>query len=431
MQLCLTLEHRFLQTPDKKVWTITQCSYDFYREYLDVFESVRVISRAFPVSRVEPNFLPVEGPGVEFYAMPGYKGPFGFLAKLGSVRARAKHAVPAGSAVILRVHSQIANSVEDWLTSRGLPYSLEVTADPYDVLGPAANKHPVAPIARRYFTRRMQRQCRRALAVSYVTQSYLQQRYPPAGTGAVAEDHSGAEVPGASQCVMAVSDVSLAPDAFVVHPRQKLHDPRYLRIVFVGTLGSLYKGPDTLVDAVAICRAQGIPVQVKFIGSGQELNSLQEQCARLGIGDSVEFAGSVTAGEPVRRELDRADLFVLPSRAEGVPRAMLEAMARGLPCLGSTIGGIPELLHEEDLVSPDNPEALANAITEVFLSPAKVQRMSARNLSRAAAYSTVVLAHRRREFYKAVKELTSRTYAGRRQGERQTPSSSLHESHTR
>jgi glycosyltransferase involved in cell wall biosynthesis len=431
MQLCLTLEHRFLQTPDNRVWTITQCPYEFYREYLEVFDSVRVISRVFPVSRVEPNFLPVEGPGVHFYAMPGYHGPFGFLAHFTAVRRRARYAVPAGSAVILRVHSQVANSVEDWLTRRGLPYSLEVTADPYDVLSPAANRHPVAPIARRYFTRRMQRQCHRAVAVSYVTQTYLQNRYPPAVC------HSGAErplcsggTPAKQQCVMAVSDVSLSPDCFVSYPRNALHDSSRLRIVFVGTLGSFYKGPDVLLEAVALCKAQAIPVRVRFIGSGQQMRALQNRCVRLGIDEQVEFAGSVTAGEPVRRELDQADLFVLPSRAEGVPRAMLEAMARGLPCLGSAIGGIPELLHEEDLVRPDNPAALAKAIAEVFSQPGRVGRMSARNLTRAAAYSTALLANRRLDFYRAVKELTIRAYANRQQNWRETLSSSLHESQT-
>ena len=82
MKLCLTLEHRFFQTPDKGVWTITQCPYEFFREYLEVFDSVRVIARVFPVSQAEPNFLPVEGPGVEFYAMPSYKAPLGFLRSL-------------------------------------------------------------------------------------------------------------------------------------------------------------------------------------------------------------------------------------------------------------------------------------------------------------------------------------------------------------
>jgi glycosyltransferase involved in cell wall biosynthesis len=425
MKLCLTLEHRFLQTPDKKVWTITQCPYEFYREYLDVFDSVRVISRVFPVSRVETNFLPVEGPGVEFYAMPSYKGPFGFLSQFANVRQRAKHAVPAGSAVILRVHSQIANSVEDWLTRRSIPYSLEVTADPYDVLSPAANRHPVAPVARRYFTRRLQRQCQHAVAVSYVTQSYLQRRYPPAFEAGV-----GGEASDAQQCVMAVSDVSLSSESFVSRPRAALHDPSCLRIVFVGTLGSFYKGPDLLVEAAAICKRQGIPVRVRFIGSGQQMGSLQKRCVRLGVEQEVVFAGNVTAGEPVRNELDQADLFVLPSRAEGVPRAMLEAMARGLPCLGSAIGGIPELLHGEDLVSPDNPAALAKAITEVFSSQAKVERMSARNLLKASEYSTVVLAHRRREFYRAVKKLTTLAYTSRRHDWYQTLPATLHESQT-
>jgi glycosyltransferase involved in cell wall biosynthesis len=426
MKLSLTLEHRFLQTPDRRVWTITQCPYEFYREYLEVFDSVRVISRVFPVSRVEPNFLPVEGPGVEFYAMPSYKGPFGFLAHFAKVRELARHAVPEGSAVILRVHGQVANSVEDWLTRRGLPYGLEVTADPYDVFSPAANSHPVAPIARRYFMRRLQRQCQRAVAVSYVTQTYLQNRYPPAFDHGPTTQPSGASGHDTRQCVMAVSDVSLSPQSFVPHPRNSLHDPSCLRIVFVGTLESFYKGPDVLLEAVGICKTQGIPVRLRFIGIGARMRALRKRCSHLGIETQVEFIGSVTAGEPVRRELDQADLFVLPSRAEGVPRAMLEAMARGLPCIGSTVGGIPELLHEEDLVAPDDPAALAEAITGVFSKPGQIQRMSIRNLRTAQTYSAAILSEQRQRFFIAVKELTSSAQIPHRQDSGQPLSSSVH-----
>jgi glycosyltransferase involved in cell wall biosynthesis len=189
-------------------------------------------------------------------------------------------------------------------------------------------------------------------------------------------------------------------------------------------LQSLYKGPDVLVEAVGLCKAQGIPVRVRFIGSGEQIRLLQSRCLQLGIDQQVEFVGNVTAGGPVRQELDEADLFVLPSRAEGVPRAMLEAMARALPCLGSAIGGIPELLHQEDLVSPDNPVALAKAIAQVFNHPAKLQRMSVRNLLKAASYSTEILSNRRLDFYRQVKELTAKAYAGRPQW-RQSLSSSL------
>ena len=413
MQLCLTLEHRFLQTPDQKVWTITQCPYDFYREYLEVFDSVRVISRAFPVARVEPNFLPVEGPGVEFYTMPGYKGPFEFLSNFVKVRERAKGAVSPESAVLFRLPSQVANSVEYWMSRRRLPYAVEVVADPYDVLGPAANRHVVAPIARLYFTRKLQQQCRRAVAVSYVTKSYLQKRYPPAADHSAAEVIAGAGLHGVKQYAAAASDVNLSPECFASQARAALRDPSFLRFVFVGTLESLYKGPDVLLEAVGICKNQGIPVKVRFMGIGQQMPALRQRCSRLGIDNEVEFLGSVTAGEPVRRELDQADLFVLPSRAEGVPRAMLEAMARGLPCIGSSIGGIPELLHKEDLVPADDPAALAKVMATVFADQSRLARMSARNLHKAAAYSTALLSRQRQKFYRAVKELTRNAYSAK------------------
>jgi glycosyltransferase involved in cell wall biosynthesis len=136
----------------------------------------------------------------------------------------------------------------------------------------------------------------------------------------------------------------------------------------------------------------------------------------------------VSAGQGVRHELDQADLFVLPSRAEGVPRAMLEAMARGLPCIGSAIGGIPELLHREDLVPPDNAPRLAELISQVFSDQERLCRMSARNLAKAHSYSAAILAGKRQLFFKAVKDLTRRTYTNREQGEYLAFSPSVHSS---
>jgi glycosyltransferase involved in cell wall biosynthesis len=256
----------------------------------------------------------------------------------------------------------------------------------------------------------------------------LQKRYPPAADHSAAEVIPGKGLYGARQYAAAASDVNLSPECYVSQPRVALRDPSSLRIVFVGTLESLYKGPDVLLDAVGICKSQGVPVKVRFMGIGQQMPALLERCSRLGIDNEVEFLGSVTAGEPVRRELDGADLFVLPSRAEGVPRAMLEAMARGLPCIGSSIGGIPELLHEEDLVPGDNPAALAKVIGTVFADQSRLARMSARNLQKAAAYSTALLSQQRQKFYRAVKELTSNAYSARLQDRFQSFPSSVESS---
>jgi len=121
----------------------------------------------------------------------------------------------------------------------------------------------------------------------------------------------------------------------------------------------------------------------------------------------VRFAGRLPAGEAVRAELDGSDLFILPSYQEGLPRAMIEAMARGLPCIGSTVGGIPELVPEEDRVRAGDAAGLARRIREVVSDTERMARMSARNLEKAAEYREDVLRARRNAFYRYLRQATS------------------------
>jgi glycosyltransferase involved in cell wall biosynthesis len=134
---------------------------------------------------------------------------------------------------------------------------------------------------------------------------------------------------------------------------------------------------------------------------------LQARAQGLGIEDRVVFRGHLQFGAAVRHGLDSADLFVLPSRQEGLPRAMLEAMARALPAIGSTAGGIPELLDPENLVPPNDPQALANKLAEVLRDPSRLQQMSAANLAKAREYEETLLEQRRNLFLEQVREETA------------------------
>jgi len=90
-----------------------------------------------------------------------------------------------------------------------------------------------------------------------------------------------------------------------------------------------------------------------------------------------------------------------------LPRALVEAMSRGCPCIASAVGGIPELLEPSDLVPPNSPEALAKLILQVAADSDRLLAMSARNLAKAAQFSPQKLNESRRAFLEEVKRRSS------------------------
>jgi glycosyltransferase involved in cell wall biosynthesis len=387
MNVIVTCEEHFFRTPDGQVWTTGQFPYAFWTRYLSVFDSVRVVSRVRNVMIVAPDLQAASGPNVTFSGVPDYRGPEQYILRLASIgRAMAK-AVQGDDAVILRVSGQISSCIERRLQSRR-PYGVEVVADPYDAFSPNAVKHPLRPFFRWWLTRRLRLQCSRACAASYVTERVLQRRYPPAPK-AFKTHYSSVELPA---------------KAFVDTPRASM-PPGVMKVVFVGTMAQMYKAPDVLIDALGMCVREGLNCELVLIGSGRYQAELKSRAAALGLNGRVQFRGQLTTPDAVRAELDQSHLFVLPSRQEGLPRAMIEAMARAVPCLGSTVGGIPELLPADDMVPPNDAPALARKIREVLANPARMTDMSAHNLQKAREYGGA-LGQRRQAFYQIVKAKT-------------------------
>ena len=390
MNALVVLEQRYLRTPDGAIWSTSTGAYSFWLRYRDVFDSVRVVARVKDVTEAKPTWLRADGPGVSFAAIPTYVGPRQYLLRRGEVRRAVRDAFIPGDAVILRVGSVLADALIPLLRELHYPYAVEVVTDPWDVFSPGAVHHPLRPFFRRWFAHRLRSQCRGASAAAYVTEAALQRRYPPA------------PAVYASGC----SDVELPREAFAdfSRPRRKAALPA--TIITVGTLEQLYKAPDMLVDAVGLAVKEGLDLRLVFVGDGRYRSWLQERALKQGLDGKVNFVGWLPVGAAVRRELDNADLFILPSRQEGLPRALIEAMARGLPCIGSTVGGIPELLPKEDLVEPSDARALADKIRDVVTHPARMEAMSSVNLRRAADYRDEVLSARRRTFYREVRDIT-------------------------
>jgi glycosyltransferase involved in cell wall biosynthesis len=383
-------EHRYERTPDGVVWTRATFGYAFWKRYLDVFDGVRVVARVADVPQPPGVGKPASGAGVEFAALPYFLGPRQYLLKRRAVRRAMHSAVEPGDAVILRIPGTLGSLLAPRLVRERRPFGVEVVGDPYDVFAPGSVKHIARPFFRWWFPRKLRRECAAACAAAYVTERSLQQRYPPAPGGFTTH----------------YSSIELGDDAFVAGPRAVRNGQSSFALVHVGTLEQLYKAPDVLIDAAARCIREGLDLRLTLIGEGQYRPQLQAQAERLDVADRVRLPGRLPPGVGVRTELDRADLFVLASHQEGLPRAMIEAMARGLPCIGSTVGGIPELLPSEDMVAPGDVDALARRIREMLGDPPRLAATSARNLARSREYHSETLQRRRRELYTHVRRAT-------------------------
>lgn len=135
-----------------------------------------------------------------------------------------------------------------------------------------------------------------------------------------------------------------------------------VRLCFVGRLVR-QKGLDTLLAALAKLPATA-PWRLTLVGDGPARPELSTQADHLGLAERVHFAGW-TIRDALPRLLVAHDLFVFPSRDEGMPNAVLEAMAAGLPVIATAIAGNEELVLPDRtglLVPPDDPDALADAL---------------------------------------------------------------------
>lgn len=172
-------------------------------------------------------------------------------------------------------------------------------------------------------------------------------------------------------------------DAFWAAASGAERDPHHL--IAAGRLVPV-KGFDVLLEAVAACRGQGLPVRLTLFGDGPEGPALKGQAVRLGLDGAVSFAGHAEP-EALRAAYAEAGVFVLSSRSEGLPLALLEAMAAGLVPVCTDAGGVDEVLGAEawPTVPPDDPAALAGAIEAAVTGWRKEASEAARR--RASSFS--------------------------------------------
>lgn len=163
-------------------------------------------------------------------------------------------------------------------------------------------------------------------------------------------------------------------------------------VLFIGRLAAA-KGVPVLLEAFAVLHATHPDARLTLVGDGPERAALEARTRALGLTGAVRFTGYLSQDE-VAEELSQADLFALPSFAEGVPVVLMEAMTSGLPVLATRIAGIPELVEDGlsgRIVAPGDADAFAAAMIDLLADPARAREMGRSGRAKVAAEFDVAI----------------------------------------
>lgn len=389
MDVVFVTEARFVRGADGRVYSPDVFTSSLWNRYLTCFDRILVAAR---VADAPENWCGegalAENERVSFIPLPHYIGMSGFLKKRARIKNVMKSAFTRDMAYILRVPGALGSLAAGILSGRNIPYGVEVVGDPWDVFAPGAVRHPFRPAIRYASVRALRNTVTGSSVALYVTNHALQKRYPVKN----------------GVFTVSASNVSIDDGAVSAKPRMLPSSGPY-RLVSVGSLAQMYKAPDVVLEAMAMLGKQGVDFRLTWLGDGRYREAMTALAESLGISDRVVFAGNVPHGR-VMDILRDSDVFILASRTEGLPRVVIEAMSCGLPCVGTKVGGIPELLNERVLVAPGKPRELAGKLSEVIGNRTLAAEEAERNLRESHLYKNSVLMQRRRAFYEKLIQLS-------------------------
>lgn len=392
MNILVVADGHYLKDKEGKIYAESVYNYAFYKRYLSVFDKVYAIVRLKEVDEAPKTAKLCSGPNVEFLPLPAYRGPIQYAQKYFEIKKVALTYFDKVSCAIFRIPAATSNLLCKMFARTEKPYAVEVVVDPWEFFSRGSVTSVTRPLVRIAWTNFVKSACQKADGVSYVTEYYLQKRYP-ASNKAFQSHYSSVEISSDS----------------LKEPKIYKEKKQYMISHCAAGFATYGKGHIQLMDAVKRLRSKGIDVSITFIGDGPLKTAFEQHASDLGIRENVLFVGLMPSGEEVRKVIEKTDIFVFPTKAEGLPRVLLEAMASAMPCISTPVCGIPEILNDEFLVEYNDVEKLANTIESVITNPVMMTIASKDNVNTASKYTSDILQERRTDFYYKLRQKAERS----------------------
>ena len=185
----------------------------------------------------------------------------------------------------------------------------------------------------------------------------------------------------------------------------RLREDEAPAIVTVGSADQLYKGHDLLIASFPAVLSAFPGATLTIVGSGRYLDHLRELAHRTGVAEAVRLPGYVSRRDELEGIVGAATLFVLPSLTEGMPRALIEAMALGTPAVASRVGGVPELLPPDATFEPGDVPGMTALLLATLRSPERMRELSWKGRETTRAYGAEARAVAQGEWAARLREL--------------------------
>ena len=308
------------------------------------------------------------------------------MFKIHKAKEIIKNAVLKSDYIVVRLPSITGFIAIDFAKKYNKPYLTEVVACPWDAYWNHSFKGKLFAPLMYYKTKK---RVWNSEYVIYVTNNFLQKRYPSKANS------------------ISCSNVSLKEfDNKVLDRRmEKINNLKPGSKIIIGTTAAVnvrYKGQQYVIQALGKLKKKGITnYEYQLVGAGDQ-SYLKSIAQKYDVVDQVKFLGPKRHDE-VFKWLDTIDIYVQPSKQEGLPRALIEAMSRGVPSIGAKTAGIPELLSSDCIFS--NSKNNINEICDLLtnFTQEKMRYQAKKNFVEAKKYEFSLLENKRRKFFEKFK----------------------------
>ncbi len=282
--------------------------------------------------------------------------------------------------LIVRLPSLIGYIAIKIAKKNGKPYLIEVVGCTWDALWNHSLKGKLIALPS-YLT--MKKAVKNAPYALYVSNKFLQQRYPCNG-----------KTIGCSDVLLP----SLVDESVLKKRISKINQMSKDKSIVLGTIAAVnvrYKGQQYVIKAISKLNKEGYNFEYHLVGGGDK-SYLKSIAEKYNVADKVKFLGTLPH-EKIFDYLDNIDIYIQPSKQEGLPRALIEAMSRGCPSLGSKVGGIPELLNSDCVFHKGSVHEICELLKT--LDTKRMLKEAKRNFEKAKEYNNELLEKRRMLFF--------------------------------